>query len=66
MMQPSSEVPTDVLCLLNMVTGDELQDEEEYEGQYHTNQSNKHNEGFCLCHVFYYFNFVFRHLGRCA
>ena len=29
-------------------------------------QSNKHNEGFCLCHVFYYFNFVFRHLGRCT
>ena len=32
MMQPTSEVPTEVLCLMNMVTADELQDEEEYEG----------------------------------
>ena len=31
-MQTNTEVPTEVLCLMNMVTPDELQDEEEYEG----------------------------------
>lgn len=31
----SSVTPTEVLCLLNMVTEDELIDDDEYEGMYH-------------------------------
>ena len=26
--------PTEVLCLMNMITADELEDEEEYDGKY--------------------------------
>ena len=33
MMQTTAEMPTDILCLMNMVTPDELQDEDEYEGE---------------------------------
>ena len=33
-MQTNTEVPTEVLCLMNMVTPDELQDEDEYDGTF--------------------------------
>ena len=30
--QPGSSQPTEILCLLNMVTEDELKDDDEYDG----------------------------------
>ncbi len=32
-IQSSSMPPTEVLCLMNMITPEELEDEEEYEGK---------------------------------
>ena len=45
--QPS--VSTEVLCLLNMVTEDELRDDDEYEGKIFT------NDGTCLIKTICFF-----------
>jgi len=63
-------LPTEVLCLMNMVVPEDLEDEEEYEGRFTWHSfcvlAVLHNRAFHICAVLYFYGYEFFELTKCV